>query len=432
MAPTQAIDLLILNAGQICTIQSHAGGPQRGRALGDLGLVEGGGLAIHEGRIVAVAPEADLRAAFTASRIIDAGGSVVTPGLVDPHTHLVWAGDRAGEFERRIAGTTYQEIMAEGGGINRTMQATRAASVDTLVALAKRRLDTAVAHGTTTIEIKTGYGLDTTSELKLLQVIARLADEHPARVVPTFLGAHAVPPAHTADSEGYVRLVIDEMLPAVTAWKATSRPGDLFCDVFCEDGAFSLDQTRRILVAARDAGLKLKIHVDEFKALGGTRLGVELGAISLDHLDVTPPEEIALLGGSDTVAVALPTTPFGLGLPHYTPAQALLDANAILALATDCNPGTAWTENMQFVLALANRALKLTQGQALVAATLNAAYAINLGETIGSLAPGRAADLLIWDTDDYRELGYHFGVNLVRQTIIGGKIVYEAGQAAIT
>ncbi len=429
MTSTQAVDLLITNARQLCTIPPLNDGPQRGHALGHLGLIKAGGIAVRNGRIVAIGPEAILCAAYTAQTSIDAGGRVITPGLIDPHTHLVWAGDRAGEFERRIAGTTYQEIMAEGGGITRTMQATRAASLDTLVSLAKRRLDTAVAHGTTTIEIKTGYGLDTESEIKLLKVIARLAAEHPARIVPTFLGAHALPPEFAADPEGYVRLVIDEMLPAVLAWKEAEWPGDLFCDVFCEEGAFSLDQTRRILTAARAAGLKLKIHVDEFKALGGTRLGVEMGATSLDHLDVTPPEEIALLGSSNTVAVALPTTPFGLGLPHYTPARALLDAGAILALATDCNPGTAWTENMQFVLALANRALQLTQGQALAAATLNAAYALGLGQTIGSLQPGRAADLVIWDTDDYRELGYHFGVNLAAQTIIGGQVVYDAGRS---
>ncbi len=426
--PHQTVDLLLTHARQLCTIPPHDGGPQRGHALGDLGIIEDGALAARDGLIIAVGPTNDLLDRYTADVVINAAGKLVTPGLVDPHTHMVWAGDRAEEFEQRIAGATYQEIMAEGGGIARTMRATRAASLEELVTTAKKRLDTALSHGTTTMEIKTGYGLETAAEIKLLNAIALLDTEHPIRVVPTFLGAHALPPEYADDADGYIDLVINEMLPAVTAWKADHWPGDLFCDVFCEEGAFSAAQTRRVLEAARQAGLKLKIHVDEFKALGGTTLGVEMGATSLDHLDATPDEEIALLGASDTVAVALPTTPFALGLHDYTPAQKLLDAGAILALATDCNPGTAWTENMQFVLALATRYLKLTQGQALVAATLNAAHAVALGARIGSLQPGHTADVVIWGTGDYHELGYHFGVNLVEKTIIGGRVVYDTAK----
>ncbi len=426
MAVPEAVDLLITNARQLCTIPPQDGGPQRGHALGALGVIKNGALAARDGMIVAVGTTDQLRTAYLARQVIDAFGRLVTPGLVDPHTHLIWAGDRAAEFEQRIGGATYQEIMAAGGGIVHTTRATRQAGLEELVELGRKRLDTAVAHGTTTVEIKTGYGLDTAAEIKLLNAIALLDARHPARLVPTFLGAHALPPEYADDPDGYVDLVIADMLPAVLAWKDAHWPGDLFCDVFCEPGAFTLAQTRRILEAAREAGLKLKIHVDEFQAVGGTRLGVELGATSLDHLDATPDDEIALLGASDTVAVALPTTPFGLGLPHYPPARKLLEAVAILALATDCNPGTAWTENMQFVLALANRYLKLTQAQALVASTLNAAHALALGDRIGSLEPGRAADVVIWQTGDYRELGYHFGVNLVEKTIIGGRVIYDA------
>ncbi|GAB4575090.1 MAG: imidazolonepropionase [Anaerolineae bacterium] len=360
---------------------------------------------------------------YEAPDFIDATGKLVTPGLVDPHTHFVWAGDRAEEFERRIAGATYQEIMAEGGGINRTMRATRAASLEYLVEQGLRRLDTALQHGTTTVEIKTGYGLNTEAELKMLNAIATLEARHPIRVVPTFLGAHAIPPEYADNPDGYVDLVINEMLPAVAEWKSQHWPGNLFCDVFCEQGAFSLAQTRRILEAARHYSLLLKIHVDEFEPLGGTRLGVELGAVSVDHLDVTPDDEIALLGQSKTIGVSLPTTPFGLGASHYPPVQKLLDAGAAIALATDCNPGPAWTENMQFVLALATRYHRMPPAQALVACTLNAAHALALGTQVGSLTPGYAADLVIWQTGDYRELGYHFGVNLVEQVIIGGQTV---------
>lgn len=420
----QHVDLLITHARQLCTIPPHAGGPQRGHALGDLGLIEDGALAIQDGLVRAVGPTDSIIAAYSGEDVIDASGRLVTPGLVDPHTHLVWAGDRAEEFERRIKGVTYQQIMAEGGGINRTVQATRQASLDELVTSGLQRLDLALQHGTATVEIKTGYGLSTAEEIKMLSAIALLDAEHPIRIIPTFLGAHAVPPEFAGRSDAYVDLIIKEMLPAAAAWKAEHWPGVMFCDVFCEEGAFTLEQTRRILEAALQAGLKLKIHVDEFVALGGTRLGVELGVTSLDHLDVTPDEEIALLGASQTVAVALPTTPFGLGSSHYPPVHKLLDAGAILALATDCNPGPAWTENLQFVLALATRYHRLTQAQALVACTLNAAWALALGNQVGSLEPGRAADVIIWRTGDYRELGYHFGINLVEQVIIAGRPVY--------
>ena len=423
---TVRADRLIIHASQLCTVPAHRSGPQRGRALGDLGLIEDGALAIREGVVIDTGTSADLLARYPDAEPLDAAGRLVTPGLVDPHTHFVWAGDRATEFERRIAGATYQQIMAEGGGINHTVRATRSASLETLVENGLKRLDLALQHGSTTVEIKTGYGLNTESELAMLNAIALLDAEHPIRVIPTFLGAHAIPPEYADDPDGYVDLVVEEMLPAVAGWKAEHWPGVLFCDVFCEEGAFTLAQTRRILEAAQQAGLKLKVHVDEFKALGGTRLGVELGVTSLDHLDVTPDEEIALLGSSNTVGVALPTTPFGLGSAHYPPVQKLLDANAIVALATDCNPGPAWTENMQFVIALATRYHRLTPAQALAASTLNAAFALELGAQAGSLQPGYAADVVIWKAADYRELGYHFGVNLVDHILIGGETVFTA------
>ncbi len=425
----KTVDLLVHSAGQLCVTPPQAGGPQRGAHLGELGLIEDGAVAIHAGRVVAAGLTHELACQYRAARAIDARGKVVCPGFVDPHTHLVWMGDRAAEFEQRIAGATYMEIMAAGGGIMSTVRATRDASVEELVAAMWPRLDRMLAHGATTVEVKTGYGLETGAEMRQLEAIVALDRSHPATLVPTFLGAHAVPAEYKGRADAYVDLVIHEMLPAVVE---KSRALGLeclpFCDAFCEIGAFDLAQSRRILEAARALGFPLKIHVDEFASLGGTRLAVELGATSADHLVTTSPEDIAALGAADTVAVSLPCTPFGLGHHDYTPARALLEAGAALALASDCNPGTAWNESMPFVIALACRYLRLTPAQALVAATLNAACALGLGDRVGSLAPGYAGDLLILDAPDYRHLGYRFGANPVAMVIKGGKVVAVNGQ----
>ncbi len=419
------VDLLVHSAAQLCTVPPHAGGPQRGERLGDLGLIEDGAVAVRDGRVTLVGPTSKLRDAVEARREIDVTGKVVCPGFVDPHTHLVWMGDRAAEFEQRIAGATYMEIMEAGGGIMATVRATRTASVEGMAAAARPRLDRMLAYGTTTVEIKTGYGLETATELRQLEAIVALDRSHPVTVVPTFLGAHAIPSEYRDRPDAYVDLIAKEMLPAV-AEKARALSIDLpFCDVFCEEGAFDLQQTRRILEAAQALGFPLKVHVDEFKALGGTRLAVELGAVSADHLVKTAPEDVAALGRSETVAVSLPCTPFGLGHTTYTPARALLAAGAALALATDCNPGTAWTESMPFVIALACRYLRLTPAQALVAATLNAAYALNLGERVGSLTPGYTADLVLLDAPDIRHLGYRFGTNPVALVLKAGEVVID-------
>ncbi len=418
------VELLVHSAAQLCTVPPHEGGPQRGSGLGDLGLIPDGAVAIAEGRIVEAGPTARLRARYRALREVDAGGRVVMPGFVDPHTHLVWVGDRAAEFEQRIAGASYLEIMAAGGGIMSTVRATRAADVAQIVAETLPRLRRFLRHGATTVEVKTGYGLEVESELRLLRAIAALQKRQPITLVPTFLGAHAIPAEFRDDPEGYVSLVVERMLPAVVeASRALGWAQLPFCDLFCERGAFDLAQSRRILTAAKALGFPLKLHVDEFAPLGGTRLAVELGAVSADHLVTTPPEEIELLGRSETVAVSLPCTPFGLAEPHYTPARALLEAGAALALATDCNPGTAWCESPPFVIALACRYLRLTPAEAIVAATLNAAFAVGMGAEVGSLTPGYAADLIALDFGDYRHLGYRFGANPVALVIKGGKVV---------
>ncbi len=419
---TQTTPSLILhNASQLLTL---SGGPQRGSTLGNLGLIEQGAVAIQGDRILAVGRSDELLRAYPASPRHDAGGNVVMPGFVDPHSHLVWAGDRADEFTLRLQGKAYMEILAMGGGILSTVRATRAASLEELVAQSRPRARAAFAHGTTTLEVKTGYGLTLESEIKQLQAILALNAEGPLELVPTFLGAHAVPGEFQGQTEAYVDLVCDEMLPGIHAWWQSEAPGQPlpFVDVFCEQGAFDLAQSRRILERAGDLGFPLKIHADEFENLGGAALAAELGAASADHLVRTSPEDIRALANSDTVAVALPGTPFGLNEADYTPARALIGSGALLALATDTNPGTAWCESLQFMLALACRKMGLTPDQAIAAATINAAAAVNRQDAIGSIEPGKQADLLILDVNNYRRLGYRFGTNLVSTVIKRGRI----------
>jgi imidazolonepropionase len=404
-----------------------AGGPQRGARLGALGIIENGAVAVSGGRVVLVGPTSDVRPRVQPRESIDATGRVVMPGFVDPHTHLVWIGDRANEFEMRLAGASYQDIMRAGGGIMSTVRQTRAASVDQLVEAARPRLSRMLAHGTTTVEAKTGYGLDTGAELRQLDAIFHLSAEGPCTVVPTFLAAHAIPAEFAGRADAYVDLVVDEMLPAAAGQRSHLAPPTshlpLFCDVFCEEGAFDLAQSRRILERGQSLGFGLKIHADEFSGLGGTALAVALGAASADHLVYTPAEDIAALGRGETVAVGLPGTPFGLAQRDYTPAGQILAAGGLLALATDLNPGTTWCESMQMVIALACRYMRLTPAQAIAAATINAARAVGLDAQVGSLEPGKMADLLILDVPDYRHLGYRYGANLVRTVIKSGAVV---------
>lgn len=421
-APDSEGVLLVHSAAQVLTVP---GPPQRGRALGALGVIEHGAVALRDGVVLEAGPSAALRARYPQAAALDAQGGVVMPGFVDPHTHALWVGDRAAEFEMRLAGRSYLEILAAGGGILSTVRSTRAASVEEMVAQTRPRLQRMLAHGTTTVEVKTGYGLETESELRMLQAILRLDAEGPWELVPTFLGAHAVPPEFRERPDDYVDLVCGESLPALRRWWETHAGGRPlpFVDVFCETGAFDLSQSRRILEAARDLGFPLKVHADEFDGLGGTGLAVTMGAVSADHLVHTPPDDIRALGEGGTVAVALPCTPFGLGETAYTPAHAILDAGGLLAVASDLNPGTAWCESMQFVIALACRALRLTPAQAIVAATLNAAAALARAGRVGSLEPGGRADLLVLDIPDYRHLGYRFGTNLVSRVVKAGRVV---------
>lgn len=404
--------MLVHSASQLVTLTPD---PQRGNHLGELNIITDGAVLIEGETIAAVGSSADLLRRYPNKKQFNAMGHAVIPGLIDPHTHLVWAGSREAEFEMRLEGKSYMEIMNAGGGIQSTVNATRSASHDELMAQTRQHALDIFALGTTTAEAKTGYGLEWKSELKQMEILLALDRQGPLEIQPTFLAAHAIPAEFKDNPEAYVALVCDQMLPTLKTWwqkNANARPLP-FVDVFCEKGAFTLAQTRRIFEKASVLGFPLKVHADEFENLGGAGLAVEMKAVSADHLVKTSAEEIGRLGASPTVSVALPCTPFGLNECEYTPAQAIIKEDGLFALASDLNPGTAWCGNMQFVIALACRAMKLTPSQALASATINAAAAINRAHDLGSLHAGKQADLLVLRVDDYRHLAYRFGDNLV-------------------
>jgi imidazolonepropionase len=413
--------MLIHSASQLLTL---SGGAQRGKSLGTLNIIENGAILFRDEKIIAIGKTDELKHAYPDEPTFDAGGCVVMPGFVDPHTHIVWAGDRANEFELKMSGKSYLDILAEGGGILSTVKATRTASIETLIAQTRPRLIRMFRNGTTTAEAKTGYGLNTATELRLLKTLLALSDETPIELSYTYLGAHAIPPEYKENPQGYVDEITNITLPMLKEWWENHAPNKPlpFVDVFCETKAFTLDQSRQILTSAGSLGFSLKIHADEFDNLGGAKLAAELNAASADHLVVTSDADIEALAKSETVAVSLPCTPFGLAESHYTPAKKFIEADAILALATDCNPGTTWNESMQFVIALACRSMKLTPAQAIACATINAAQAIRKADVVGSLEIGKQADMLILSVSDYRQLGYRYGTNLVKQIVKRGQI----------
>jgi imidazolonepropionase len=417
----EKVDLLIKNTSQIVTCAS-GGKPKRGDALRDVGLIEKGEIAITDGRIVAVGNGLN----YQAERVFDAEGGAIAPAFVDCHSHAVYGGDRLAEFEMRIAGKSYMEIMAAGGGINSTVKATRAASEEELYQQAKLRLDEMLRHGTTTTEIKTGYGLDWDTEYKILRVIERLAKTHPMRIVPTFLAAHAIPPEFKGRSDDYTREVL-KMLPEAMNWYHNSvfkeQGIPFFNDVFCEQNAFDLEQSRRVLAEGNALGMRPKAHVDEFNDLGGVAMAIELGAISVDHLDVTNESSLKQLAESETAGVFLPVVNMNLGSSHFANARYFADCGGILALATDINPGSAPCPSMPLVMNLATRYQRLLPSECLNASTINAAYAIGMADRVGSLELGKQADLLILACEDYRQLSYQIGGNLVKQVMIAGEIV---------
>lgn len=418
---TLAADLLIINAGQLLTLAGPNEWPRTGDALREIGLVPGGALAAADGVIIAAGPAAQVldEVALAPGGVrLDAGGRVVLPGFVDPHTHLMFAGSRADEFMLRLRGATYQQIAEQGGGIAATMRATREASEEDLVALGRRRLERMLAHGTTTVEAKSGYGLRTEDELKILRAIHRLTAAHEVDVIPTFLGAHAVPPEHRADPDTYVTEIIEEMIPAVVDEDLAE-----FCDAFCEAGAFTPAQSRAVLLAGAEAGLDAKIHADELSDLGGARLAAEVGAVSADHLLYASEEGLSAMAATGTMAVLLPGTALFLGLP-YARARRMIELGVAVALATDFNPGTSPTYSMPMAVALSCIGMRLDPAEAIAAATINAAHAIRVAEEVGSLEPGKAADAVILDLTDYRELPMAFGTNPVHAVVKRGRVVH--------
>jgi len=410
-------DLAVIRCGELLTIPSPDG-PKRGRALSDLGLIQNGVVGISRGKIAWVGTQREYRRLGRARREINAEGRVVMPGFVDPHTHAIFAGSREGEWAEKLRGVPYLEILRRGGGILGTVGATRAASLKALTGRAERFLTKMLSCGTTTVEVKSGYGLDLQNELKILKVIERLAARLPLDLVPTFMGAHAVPKEYSKRPEAYVDRVI-RMLPAV-------RRRARFCDIFCEEGTFNYYQTRRILEASRREGFAIKLHAGEFSDQGGVRLAAEFGAASVDHLDHIRAEEIALLAESGAVGVLLPGVSHFLKATHLPPVRELIEGGVPIAVATDFNPGSSPCLSMQEIIHLAVRDFKLTAAEAISAATINAAHALGLGEQIGSIEVGKQADILILDLEHYEELPYFFGVNHIVKVLKKGKVVYPS------
>lgn len=415
------MSLLVRGAHQVVTpIGSTA---RRGHELSDIRVLPGAVVRCDDETITFVGSEEEHDRSFdSADTTIDAMGGCVLPGFVDPHTHPVWAGSREAEFDRRLKGESYMDIARSGGGINATVRATRAALPQELLATTLARFDTFLAYGTTTIEAKSGYGLDLETESRMLEVLATADDQHPITVHRTCLAAHEVPPEHRADPEEWVRLLVNEIHPEIARRGLAEA-----VDVFCETGVFGLEQTRRLLTDARDYGWRIHLHADELTPLGGAELAVEFGALSADHLLCVTPEGISALSGSETVAVLLPGTAFFLR-QDYAPARDLIEAGCAVALATDCNPGSSPTESMPMILALATLGMGMSVAEAVTAATLNGAAAIGRAHEQGSLEIGKRADLIVLDSPTYQNLVYHFGVNPVRNVVKNGQEVIREGR----
>ncbi len=428
------VDSIIYNAAQLVTCRSD-GKLKKGAAMQDLGIIENGAIAVKDGKISAVGKTDEILHDFQAEIVIDAQHRVVCPGFVECHTHIVFAGNRLDEFELKIKGADYLEILQNGGGILSTVRQTREASLIELVEQSRSRLDKMLALGVTTCEVKTGYGLSWESELKMLEAIFELDKTHEIDLIPTFLPAHAIPIAdfrlRDADltdeeiADLYTDLICDEMLPKVAKIKdqKSKIKNQIFVDVFCEKNAFNLNQSRRVLETAKSFGFKLKAHVDEFTNLGGARMAIELGATSIDHLDAISDQEIALLAESETIGVITPTVNFNFGSTEFADARKMIDAGCAIALSTDYNPGSAPCPSLPQAMAIACRYQKLLPSETLNAATINAAFAVGLGDRIGSLEVGKLADILILETDDYRQLSYEFGGNLVGKIIKKGRMI---------
>ncbi|HEU0007430.1 MAG TPA: imidazolonepropionase [Terriglobia bacterium] len=415
------MSLLISPCTQLLTL---AGSPvmRRGPAQNQLGLIEQGAVLIEGETIRDVGLASELESRYRGQPLehIAAKGRVVMPGFVDSHAHPVFVSPRDNEYERRIQGATYRQIAEQGGGILSSVRALRGVSKDELLQLSEARVRQAMEYGTTTLEAKSGYGLDLENEKKILEVIQELQERLPLELVPTFLGAHEIPPEYRSQKSAYIDLLVNEMIPTIARRQLAE-----FCDCFVEPHLFSLSDAERIARAALQHGLRIKLHADQLTRSGTTQLGVRLGATSVDHLEQIDAEDIQALAGSQTVATLLPGSVFHLGLSRYPPARALIDAGAPVALATDFNPGSSPTLSMQMVLSLACTQMRMTPAEAIVAGTINGAHAIGRASRIGSLEPGKQADLCIMEVENYRQIPYFFGMNHCRMTIKKGKIVYQ-------
>jgi imidazolonepropionase len=413
--------LLVRGARELLTLRGAAG-PRRGPELSDLGLIRDGALLIRDGRIheVGTSRRIENLAEARDAEEISATGRVVMPGFVDSHTHLIWGFPRLKDYEMRIAGMEYPRIAAAGGGILSTVRAVRAAPVRRLAWGASKGIAEFARQGTTTVEVKSGYGLDETTELKQLRVLSKLNGK-PLDIVPTYLGAHVVPPEFAEKPDEYIEWVCSHMLPLVARRKLAR-----FADVYCDEHAFTVPQARKYLARARELGFLLKIHAGQFSS-GGVRLAVEMGAVSADHLDEISEEDIQLVANSGTMATLLPGAVFHLGLDRYAPARALIEAGAAVALATDLNPGTSPTSNMAIILSIACAQMRMSPAEAISAATINGAHALACADRCGSLEKGKSADLIILNVPDHREIPYHFGVSVVAKTMKNGRVVYEQG-----
>jgi imidazolonepropionase len=418
----EKVDLLITKANELITLRSTSKEPVKKEKKRDLGIINDGSVAVHQGKIVAVGKTGKIEQHYRSKMVVDASGKVVMPGFVDSHTHLVFAGAREEEFELRLQGLSYMEILAKGGGILKTVRATRKASKEQLVDYGKKTLDVMLEHGTTTVEAKSGYGLTIKDEIKCLEVAKELDETHPIDVVSTFLGAHAVPPEYKGETDKYVKLVAEEMIPEVAERRLAE-----FCDVFCEEGVFNVEQSRKILQAGRDYGLKLKIHADELTNLGGAELAAEVKAISAEHLLFASESGLKAMAKEGVMAVLLPTAAFSLMADKYADARKIVQFGVPVALGTDFNP-SCWTENMQMAIAFACREMRLTVAEAIIASTINAAHAVDCAQEVGSLERGKKANIIILDVPNYKFLGYRFGVNLVDKVIKDGNIVVDKGE----
>jgi len=413
-----AATFAVANIGQLVTLAGSSR-PHIGAALGELGIIPNAALLVEDGRVIAAGTYAELKSRIPPNaEIIDAELRCITPGFVDAHTHLVFAGIRAAEFEQRIAGATYQEIAAAGGGILRTVALTRAAAEDELLATARRHRDWMLRSGTTTIEAKSGYGLDRETELKMLRVIRRLNDEGPVRIVPTLLAAHTVPPEFKHRRADYVRWVAEELIPEVAAAGLAQ-----FCDAFCDDHAFTEEETRGMLTSARNHGMKLRVHAEQFRPGTGADVAAELYAATADHLETATDEALQRLRTAGVQPVLLPGSVFALRRTNYPPARRMIESGLGIVLATDFNPGSSPVPSMPFMLSLACLQMGLSPAEALSAATINAAYSLDLGDQVGSIEPGKQADFVIHEFADYRELAYFIAAPMRPRVFIAGEEV---------